>query len=266
MASNLLMPSWESAENAERAELVFETRNKEYGAYDIRKWYQVRLNRAFIYSTIGFVLLILSPFIIELLGRSADEETKTKSEVIVNLTEPPPVDETPPPPPPPPPQPLKETVKFTPPVVKDAPVEEDPPPQEKLSETTISTVTQEGEKTEELPPEEPVDPDAGKIFTVVEEQPSFPGGEAALFKYLYDNLKYPPIARENGIVGTIYVNFVVDKDGKVKDPKIIRGGLGGGLEEEALRVVRTMPDWKPGRQNGHSVAVYCNLPIKFTLK
>jgi protein TonB len=266
MANEILRPAWESAENAARAELVFENRNKEYGAYDIRKWYEPRLNRAFIFSTIGFVLLILSPFIIELISKSADEAAKAKSEVVVNLTEPPPIDETPPPPPPPPPQPLKETVKFTPPVVKDAPVEEEPPPQEKLSETTISTVTQEGEKVEEIPPEEPTDPDAGKIFTIVEEQPSFPGGEAALLKYLSENTKYPPIARENGIVGTIYVNFYIDKDGKVKDAKIIRGGLGAGLEEEALRVVRSMPDWKPGRQNGHSVAVYCNLPIKFILK
>src|SRR5262249_40235624 len=155
--------------NAARAELVFENRNKEYGAYDIRKWYEPRLNRAFIFSTIGFVLLILSPVLINMLNKSNTDTAKTKSEVVVNLTEPPPLDAAPPPPPPPPPQPLKETVKFTPPVVKDAPVEEEPPPQEKLSETTVSTETHEGEKTEELPPEEPTDPDAGKVFLVVEE-------------------------------------------------------------------------------------------------
>jgi protein TonB len=177
-----------------------------------------------------------------LIGKSKDEAAKAKSEVVVNLTEPPPIDEAPPPPPPPPPQPLKETVKFTPPVVKDAPVEEEPPPQEKLSETTVSTVTQEGEKTEELPPEEPTDPDAGKVFTVVEEMPSFPGGEAKLFEYLSKNIKYPAIAKENGIQGKIYVNFVVDKDGKIKDVKIVRGGLGGGLEDEALRLSAPCPN------------------------
>ncbi len=265
MASNLLMPAWESAQNTERAELVFETRNKEYGAYDIRRLYEVRLTRAFIFSTIGFVLLILSPFIIQLIGKTADNLTKAKSEVVVNLTEPPPIDETPPPPPPPPPEPLKETVKFIPPVVKDAPVEEEPPPQEKLSETTISTVTQEGAKTDEIPPEETVDPDAGKIFTIVEEMPAFPGGDTKLFEFLQKNIKYPPIARENGIQGRVYVTFVVDKEGKIKDAKVIRG-IGGGCDEEALRVVRAMPDWKIGKQNGRPVAVQYNLPINFTLK
>jgi protein TonB len=263
MASNLLMPAWEAAQNSERAELVFETRNKEYGAYDIRRLYELRLNRAFIFSTIGFVLLILSPFIIQLIGKTADKLNKTKSEVVVNLTEPPPIDETPPPPPPP--EPLKETVKFVPPVVKDAPVEEEPPPQEKLSETTISTVTQEGAKTDEIPPEEPVDPDAGKIFTIVEEMPSFPGGDTKLFEFLQKNIKYPPIARENGIQGRVYVTFVVDKEGKIKDAKVIRG-IGGGCDEEALRVVRAMPEWKIGKQNGRPVAVQYNLPINFTLK
>jgi protein TonB len=190
---------------------------------------------------------------------------KSKSEVVVNLTEPPPVDETPPPPPPPPPQPLKETVKFVPPVVKDAPVEEEPPPQEKLAETTVSTETHEGEKTEELPPEEPTDPDAGRIFLVVEEMPQFPGGEIALFKYLSENIKYPPIARENGISGKVYVTFVVDEQGKIKDAKVVRG-IGGGCDEEALRVVRGMPDWKIGKQNGRPVKVQYNLPIVFNLK
>ena len=265
MASNILMPAWESAENTARAELVFEHRNKDYGAYDIRILYPERIKRSLIYSAIGFVLLILSPFIIELIGKSAKDLAKAKSEVVVNLTEPPPIDETPPPPPPPPPQPLKETVKFVPPVVKDAPVEEDPPPQEKLSETTISTVTQEGEKTDEIPPEEPIDPDAGIIFTIVEEMPSFPGGEVKLFEFLQRNIKYPPVARENGIQGRVYVNFVVDKEGKIKDAKIVRG-IGGGCDEEALRVVRAMPDWKIGKQNGRPVSVLYNLPINFTLK
>jgi protein TonB len=148
----------------------------------------------------------------------------------------------------------------------DKPVEEEqPPPQEKLSETTVSTVTQEGEKEIELPPEPVVDPDEGKIFTIVEEMPSFPGGENKLFEYLRNNIKYPPVARENGITGRVYVTFVVDRDGKIKDAKVIRG-IGAGCDEEALRVVRTMPDWKVGKQNGRAVQVQYNLPINFTLK
>ena len=96
--------------------------------------------------------------------------------------------------------------------------------------------------------------------------PQFPGGgEAALIKYLSQNIKYPPMARESNISGNVYVTFLVDKDGKVKDAKILRG-IGGGCDEEALRVVSHMPDWKPGKQNGRPVMVQYNLPVRFTLK
>src|SRR5258705_582855 len=184
MARSILMPAWESAENTACAELVFENRNKEYGAYDIRKWYELRLNRAFIFSTVGFVLLILSPFLLQLFEGSNNKEAKTKTEVTVTLAPPPPIDETPPPPPPPPPQPMKEIVKFVPPVVKEnASEEEHPPSHAHLKAPTVGTVNQEGEKND-LPPEEPTaDPDAGKVFLVVEEMPQFPGGETGMYKY-----------------------------------------------------------------------------------
>lgn len=266
MAKNILMPEWESAQNAARAELVFQDRNKAYGAYDIRKLYEFRLNRAFMFSTVGFVLLVLSPFFFQFLGDAAEHIAKARTEVEVALTEPPPLDATPPPPPPPPPQPVRETVRFVPPVVKEDAPEEDPPPQEALVETTVSTVTQEGIKDEEIPPEpEVTDPDAGKIFTIVEEMPTFPGGENKLFEFLQKNIKYPPIARENGISGRVYVTFVVDKEGKIKDAKVVRG-IGGGCDEEALRVVRAMPDWNIGKQNGRPVSVQYNLPINFILR
>jgi periplasmic protein TonB len=266
MAKNILTPQWDKAESVARAELVFENRNKGYGAYLLRLLYPDRITRSFIFAAIGFILALSAPVISEWLSSKAKEEFKATQEVVVNLTEPPPLDETPPPPPPPPPQQLKETVKFTPPKVVDKPVEEEqPPPQEKLSETTVSTVTQEGEKEIDLPPEPVVDPDEGKIFLIVEEPPSFPGGEAKLFEYLQKNIKYPPVARENGITGRVYVTFVVDKEGKIKDAKLIRG-IGAGCDEEALRVVRAMPDWKVGKQNGRAVSVQFNLPINFSLK
>jgi protein TonB len=266
MAKNILMPAWESAQNEARADLVFADRNKQYGAYDIRKLYELRLSKSFMFSTLGFVLLILSPFFLQFLSKTAENIAKARTEVEVVLTEPPPLDATPPPPPPPPPQPVRETVRFVPPVVKEDAPEEDPPPQEQLVETTVSTVTQEGTKDEDIPPEpEVVDPDAGKIFTIVEEMPSFPGGELELIKFLQKNIKYPAMARENGISGKVYVTFVVDKEGKIKDAKVLRG-IGGGCDEEALRVVRSMPDWKIGKQNGRPVAVQYNLPISFTLK
>src|SRR5262245_28209743 len=117
MAIKIFPSAWENAENLERAELVFENRNKEYGGYSIRKWYEVRLHRAFFYSVTGFVLLILSPFIIELLGKTAENIIKATNEVVITLTQPPAADVVIPPPPPPPIQPLKKTVTFIPPVV-----------------------------------------------------------------------------------------------------------------------------------------------------
>ncbi len=145
--------------------------------------------------------------------------------------------------------------------------EDQPPPQEELSETNVGVVTQEGdENATELPPEEPVvDPDAGKVFTYVEEQPSFPGGEALMYEYLQKNIKYPPLARENGITGRVYMTFVVGPDGEIRDVKVLRG-IGAGCDEEAIRVVKSMPKWKPGKQNGRSVNVQFNMPINFTLK
>lgn len=263
------LKNWDNVAYEGRNEIVFEKRNKEYGAYLIRKLYAKRVAIAFIISVLGFLLFVSLPLIIELIKGRVDDLKKATTEVTVNLTEPPPVDPAePPPPPPPPPPPVQQTIKFVPPVVVDKPVEEEtPPPQEKLAEETVSTETQEGTKEEIAPPPEVVaDPDEGKIFTIVEEMPQFPGGgEAALMKYLRDNIKYPPIARENGITGTVYVTFIVDKEGKVSDAKVLRG-IGAGCDEEALRVINKMPSWKPGRQNGRGVMVQYNLPVRFTLK
>jgi protein TonB len=267
MASNFF-ENWDNPEFGGRNEIVFANRNKDYGAYVIRKFYDNRVIRAFVISIAGVVLFISVPLIIEAIRGKMDNMKKATQEVVVDLTAPPPVDPAePPPPPPPPPPPVQQTIKFVPPVVVDKPVEEEaPPPQEKLEEVAAGVETQEGTGEEIAPPPEVVaDPDAGKIFTVVEEMPQFPGGgEAALLQYLRNNIKYPPMARENGIEGTVYVTFVVDKDGKVKEPKLLRGVT--GLDEEALRVISHMPDWKPGKQNGRTVAVQYNLPVRFTLK
>lgn len=102
------------------------------------------------------------------------------------------------------------------------------------------------------------------IFTVVEENPGFPGGEEERMRYLQQNLKYPQMARESGIQGTVYVTFVVEKDGSITDVRILRG-IGGGCDEEAARVVKAMPRWNPGKQRGQSVRVQFNLPIRFVL-
>lgn len=104
-----------------------------------------------------------------------------------------------------------------------------------------------------------------EIFTVVESMPEFPGGDAARMKFLQDNIKYPQLARESGIQGTVYVTFVVETNGRVTDVRVLRG-IGGGCDEEAVRVIQMMPNWKSGKQRGKPVRVQFNMPIRFTLQ
>lgn len=113
------------------------------------------------------------------------------------------------------------------------------------------------EEEEELVEEE--------IFLVVEEMPSFPGGEQEMYRYIGKNIEYPRMAKESGISGRVFVTFVVEKNGAVTDVKILRG-IGGGCDEEAIRVIKSMPTWKAGKQRGKPVRVQYRMPIKFTLQ
>jgi protein TonB len=108
--------------------------------------------------------------------------------------------------------------------------------------------------------------DAGtdKIFTIVEEMPVFPGGEKALSKFIKRNLSYPDDAKKNGVQGKVYVTFVVDAMGKIRDAKVMRG-IGSGCDEEALRIVNAMPAWTPGKQKGKAVNVKFVQPFNFLL-
>lgn len=103
-----------------------------------------------------------------------------------------------------------------------------------------------------------------EIFTVVEDAPAYPGGDEARIRFLQENIKYPQMARESGIQGTVYVTFVVERNGSVTDVRVLRG-IGGGCDEEAIRVIQAMPRWNPGKQRGKPVRVQFNMPIKFTL-
>lgn len=104
-----------------------------------------------------------------------------------------------------------------------------------------------------------------EIFPIVENMPEFPGGEKELFIYLGKNIKYPPMAKDVGIKGKVYVTFVVDKNGSITDVSVLHG-IGGGCDEEAIRVVKAMPKWSPGKQRGKAVKVQFNLPVNFILK
>lgn len=103
------------------------------------------------------------------------------------------------------------------------------------------------------------------IYFMVDKMPEFPGGESAMLKFVSTNIRYPPKARDKDITGTLYISFVVGKDGKVRDIKLLRG-IGGGCDEEGLRVVGLFPDWAPGQKDGKAVSVQYNLPIRFSLK
>ncbi|MDZ7742346.1 MAG: energy transducer TonB [Bacteroidota bacterium] len=123
----------------------------------------------------------------------------------------------------------------------------------------------ETEVDEYIPVFEEEEAEEAEIFSVVESMPEFPGGQTALFKFLQQNIDYPEIAKESGIQGRVFVTFVVETDGSVTDVRILRG-IGGGCDEEALRVVKSMPKWNPGKQRGKPVRVQFNLPVKFTLQ
>lgn len=102
------------------------------------------------------------------------------------------------------------------------------------------------------------------IFVVVEETPQFPGGENARIEYLVKNIMYPENARKTDIQGTVYVTFIIEKDGTISNVKVLRG-IGGGCDEESIRVVKNMPKWIPGKQSGKNVRVQFNMPITFKL-
>jgi protein TonB len=104
-----------------------------------------------------------------------------------------------------------------------------------------------------------------EIFQIVEEMPAYPGGDQKLMEYVAKNIKYPQIARETGIQGRVFVGFVVEPDGSVSNVKVLRG-IGGGCDEEAMRVVKNMPKWKPGKQRGKAVRVSYMLPVNFKLQ
>src|SRR6218665_311315 len=265
--------NWDSVVAPVRNELVFEDKNKEYGAFALRRNHNKNTTIALLITGFVFVLAISAPKIIDYLSNKMEDDMPPIDITTVDLTPPPPLDEATPPPPPPPPPPVMETVKFTPPVVTDEEVVEDPPPVITEETPQISTETHEGDGNQDIViPDEGtgnavVEPVVEAPLTIVEKMPTFPGGEAEMMKFIQKNVQYPQVEKEAGISGTCYVTFVVEKDGNITDVKVLRGVSGGpGCDREAIRVVKSMPAWKAGKQNGREVRVQFNLPIKFTLR
>lgn len=265
--------------NATLDDIVFEGRNREYGAYTLRKIYNKHLFRGLVIAIALFALFLAAPVIAKYLFPEEQEVVEERIVDINNLAPPPPIDETAPPPPPPPPAeppppPVQKTIKFTPPVIKkDEEVKKDEmPPVEELKEAAISTKTQEGTTTKDdlsglegtgnEAVEDVVD---DKIYVSVGQQPVFPGGEAAMMKYLGENIKYPAVAQRNALEGLVVLQFVVDQTGGISDITVLKP-MGGGLTEEAIRVVKSMPKWSPGKQNGKPVKVRFTLPVRFSIR
>ena len=161
--------------------------------------------------------------------------------------------ETPPPPPPPA---VQEVEVLN--VVED-----------NVETETIEVTTEETEQEVVIaaPVEAPVEEEEEEVvFVVVESMPEFPGGQQALFKYLSENVKYPVIAQENGIQGRVICQFVVNKDGSIVDVEVVRSGGDASLDKEAIRVIKSMPKWKPGKQRGKAVRVKYTVPVNFKLQ
>jgi protein TonB len=263
---DILKPEW--------IDVVFNGRNKVYGAYELRKSNPKNTNRALIYGIIFFVFAIsLKTIINKLEGFIPKAEEKVKITDITLAPPPPDPKKIPPPPPPEPPKPKVDQVKFPPPVVKpDNEVKEEPPTQKELEVADPGPKTQKGDPTAEIRIDEPVGnsdnkqvtEDENKIFAAVEVQPSFPGGMDKFYAYVGKNVRYPAIDKENNITGRVFVSFVVEKDGSLTDVKALRGPS-TTLQDEAVRVLRSSPKWKPGIQNARPVRVQYTIPLSFTL-
>jgi len=270
MKAATILSSWENVQDVSRANLIFEKRNKSYGGYFIRVFYPDRIFRAFLLAVFGFVLFFNTPLLLEqYFGNAAHPANPIVDNTFI-FSDPPPIDK-----PIIPPAMRQEEIKkqltavtkwVRPTVVDEKQNTEEAKAQDDLSKAIIGTETITNDNTEELKLNNSIPIIDDKVYKgyEIQEMPVFPGGDEALTKYL-GGIRYPKPASESGIMGIVFVSFVVDKDGKIRDAKIIKG-IGGGCDEETIRIVKAMPAWKAGRQNGNPVSVQFNLPVNFKLK
>ena len=269
----------------EWTDLVFEGRNQSYGAYKLRKTTGKRNLWALIIVALAAVLLYLGlqlqrmaeankkventqAVALAKLNTEKKKEAKVEKKEIIRQ-EPEKVVEQ-----------VKSSVKFTAPIIKkDSEVKEEDEiklDEVQKSDKAVGAFTVEGNdevggavlkaKEDIAAPEPPKHVvEETKIFTVVEQMPMYPGGDAALMGYLRDNIKYPTVAAENGVQGRVVVGFVVERDGSITDVNILRG-VDPSLDREAMRVVKSMPKWTPGKQNGSAVRVKYQVPVSFRLQ
>lgn len=257
---------------ADLDDIIFEKRNKAYGAYFLRRNYFRNISMGGFIAIFFISFGMSTPTILNHIKGKVEvvKETKSKN-VVTKLKAPPPMDQKKPPPPPPKVKvdPPKE-IKFKKPDIKKDDTKlnkDDQPDMSKLKNLPVGKNDKTDGKMKydaNIPLQKKIIDDAPKVFKSVEIMPQFPGGDAKLFEFLQANLQYPSMARELGKQGTVIINFVVGPDGKPHD-FIVKKPLGSGCDEEALRVCNLLPNFTPGLQNGKPVSVYFNLPINFKL-
>ena len=270
-------------------EMVFAGKNKEYGAYQLRKGTSGRNIKSLLILVIAAALVggFLAWKVIEQ-KQAEEQQAYMEAMKLAELQEQAKKEKKKPEPVKPKIEPKKEipvareTQKFTAPVIKkDELVKEENQVKQmdKLDDkVAVGTENKEGVKDRTVeavrndiavaappPPPAPKPEVASKVFDVVEEMPSFPGGQGALMQYLASNIKYPVVAQENGVQGRVIVSFVVERDGSISDVKVARS-VDPSLDREAQRVVKSMPRWKPGKQNGSAVRVKYTVPVVFRLQ
>jgi protein TonB len=245
-------------------EIVFEGRNKIYGAYELRKTNGKTTLRSLIIGGVIFIFLVSIPVLANLIPDSNDDAVLDQKITTVKLPPKEKPKENLPPPPPPPPK--VDQVKFVKPVVAKAEeVTEEPPKVEEIKDKKIGDKTIEGDPNAELTvepvgngPSQVVEEDNNIYNTAgIEVKPDFPGGLEKFYKFVGKNFQVP---EEEGLKGKVFVTFVVEKDGSLTDIKVIRD-IGYGTGKEAMRVLKSCPKWNPGEQNGKKVRVLYSLPI-----
>jgi protein TonB len=247
-------------------DIVFEVRNKEYGAYKLRKKYNRTVLIALLIGVIIIATAIITPYINAKAAENRSKRAERQVEVKLENLDTPTELVAPPPPPPPPPTDVVQQQKYVPPEVVDSIKPEDVKQfitaDQAQSEVTNREVVEVVQQVKEEVQEAEAEPEP---FVVVEEMPMFPGGEPALMKFIGEHTQYPEIAKENNIQGRVIVRFCVTPKGGVSQVSVLRG-IDPDLDKEAMRVVSTLPAFKPGKQGGKPVPVWYMVPITFTLK
>jgi len=276
----------------EWTDIIFEGKNKEFGAYELRKQSDRRHNRAVLFTVIGVVIVLVGSYFLgmyndyrreqrelelqaqleqQLAEMAAEEAEEQVEEEVIEAVQEPEAEEALP-------EEILNTIKDTEiAIAADNEVTEDITSKDDVQESTAaagaSTFDQGTDnlevvrthKDEIIVEEKKPEPVKEEVFTAVEQMPQFPGGEAELLKYVATHIKYPTMAAENNIQGRVVVKFVVKKDGNVGEVVVLRG-KDPDLDREAVRVVKTLPKFVPGKMNGQAVAVWYTLPINFKLQ